>query len=137
MEPMINALLALAPGDFTFATIKPDGFLHTEEILNMIRIKDFNIHYRTQNLTRAEVRALYYSHIDKPYYDRNEAHNLSGPVTVMVIEGEGVLDWWRNEAMPVIREKWASTDPNNRPANVVHGSDTPEAAFREAHYFFN
>jgi nucleoside-diphosphate kinase len=136
MGSFIDYLLGLKPGDFTFAMVKPDGCHHTHDILEMIRSAGFQVHAHPVLLTDTQVRALYYSHLRRPYYEKNAAHNMSGAVTVAVIEGPDALNWWRNTAMPDIRTKWGSNDPENRPANVVHGSDSPEAAFREAHYFF-
>lgn len=137
MEPLIHALLALAPGDFTFALIKPDGIPFKDDIFRMIWAAGYKVMPSSEMpLTPTDIRALYYSHINKPYYDRNASHNMSGPVIPMIIEGPNAVDWWRNEAMPEIRAKWGANDPNNRPANVVHGSDSPEAAFREAHWFY-
>lgn len=137
MEPMIHALLRLVPGDFTFGMIKPDGYPFKEDILRMIWAAGYKVMPSIeQTLTDMDIRALYYSHIGKSFYDANAAHNMSGPVTFLLIEGPGAVEWWRNIAMPEIRSKWGANDPNNRPANVVHGSDSPESAFREAQWFY-
>lgn len=136
MEPLIHALLALAPGDFTFGMIKPDGLPFKEDIFRLIWAAGYKVTPSHEvALTEKDIRALYYSHIGKPYYDRNASHNMSGPVILMIIEGPNAVEWWRTIAMPEIRGKWGANDPLNRPANVVHGSDSPEAAFREAQWF--
>jgi nucleoside-diphosphate kinase len=137
MEPLIHHLMNLIPGWFTFAMIKPDGYPYKDEIMQMIWKRGLHLTLSERVLTEIDIRALYYSHIGRAYYDRNGAHNMSGPVLVLAIEGENALSIWRDELLPAIRAKWASTDPEKRHCNVVHGADSPEAAFREAQYFFS
>jgi nucleoside-diphosphate kinase len=67
---------------------------------------------------------------------------ISGPVVVMVLEGENVIAKYRDlmgatnykeAAEGTIRKDFA-TDIEK---NVVHGSDAPETAAFEIGYFFN
>ena len=66
----------------------------------------------------------------------------SGPVIVMVLEGENVIEKYRElmgatdyrEAAPGTIRKDFATDIEK---NVVHGSDAPETAAFEIGYFFN
>jgi nucleoside-diphosphate kinase len=66
----------------------------------------------------------------------------SGPVVVMILEGENAISRWRDmmgatnykdAAEGTIRRDFA-TDIEK---NVVHGSDAPETAAFETGYFFN
>ena len=66
----------------------------------------------------------------------------SGPVVVMVLDGEGVIQKNRNlmgatnykDAAPgTIRADYATEIEKN----IVHGSDAPETAAVEIAYFFN
>jgi len=65
-----------------------------------------------------------------------------GPVFVMVLEGENIINHWR--------ELMGPTNPHDAPMesvrgkygtdigrNAVHGSDAPETAVQEIAYFFN
>ena len=67
---------------------------------------------------------------------------ISGPVVVQVLEGEN--------AIAKYREVMGATNPENADegtirktfaesieANSVHGSDAPETATQEIHYFFS
>jgi nucleoside diphosphate kinase len=124
------------PGDFTFALIKPgvpDDVV--SEILRMIR--DGGLMYHScapSTLSSGEARQLYYEHIGKHFYDRNNAYITSGPSIKMLLVGPGAQPLWRNFIMPAIRDKWEEKGP--RPErlhlNLVHGSDSPVAALREA-----
>ena len=66
----------------------------------------------------------------------------SGPVVVMILEGENAISRWRDmmgatnykdAAEGTIRREFA-TDIEK---NIVHGSDAPETAAFETRYFFN
>lgn len=85
----------------------------------------------------------HYAHIaDKPFFPEIESFMSSEPVVVMILEGEGVI--------PRVRELLGPTDSTQAPPdtirgqygetvmiNVVHASDSPEAAEAEIERFFN
>jgi nucleoside-diphosphate kinase len=77
----------------------------------------------------------------RPFFRDLVAYMTSGPVVVMVLEGEN--------AIAANREIMGATDPANAAAgtirrsfaqsierNSVHGSDAPETARAEVAYFF-
>jgi len=81
-------------------------------------------------------------HKEKPFFDSLTDFMSSGPIVVMVLEGENVIQKNRElmgatnykEAKPgTIRADFA-TDIEK---NVVHGSDAPETAKTEIAYFFS
>jgi nucleoside-diphosphate kinase len=129
-------VLINSPGYTTFGVIKPDGVkLYLQEIINFIRDSNLKIcHMERKTFTPKEIRALYWAHIGRDYYDRNEAHIISGPSYLMALEGVQAVYRWKKELMPEIRQKYNGLE---NPFNLVHGSDSDENAFRELHYFFS
>jgi nucleoside-diphosphate kinase len=93
-------------------------------------------------LTKEEAKAFYAVHKDKPFYDSLTDFMSSGPIMVMVLEGENVILRNRTimgatnpkQAEPgTIRSKFG-TDVEK---NAVHGSDSPENAAKEIAFFFS
>lgn len=93
-------------------------------------------------LTKEEAMAFYAVHKDKPFYDSLTDFMSSGPIMVMVLEGEDVIS--RNRAI------MGATNPKQADAgtiraefgtdvekNAVHGSDSPETAVKEISFFFS
>ena len=96
---------------------------------------------RLERLSEAIAGGFYAVHRERPFYRDLVAYMTSGPVVVMVLEGEGAIA--RN------REIMGATDPakaaagtirkdfaQNIERNSVHGSDAPETARTEIAYFF-
>ncbi|NCN27696.1 nucleoside-diphosphate kinase [bacterium] len=93
-------------------------------------------------LDRAKTEAFYAEHKARPFFGELVEFMTSGPVVLMVLEGESAVS--RN------REIMGATNPAEAAAgtirkdfgdslgeNSVHGSDSPESAAREiAHFFF-
>ena len=85
----------------------------------------------------------HYAHIaDRPFFPEIEAFMASEPVVAMILQGEGVIE--------KVRELLGPTDSTQAPAgtirgdfgetvmiNVVHASDSPEAAEAEIKRFFS
>ena len=85
----------------------------------------------------------HYSHIaDKPFYPEVEGFMQSAPVIALALRGEN--------AIALVRELVGPTDSTQAPAgsirgdlgtdkmrNIVHASDSPEAAQAELKRFFN
>lgn len=85
----------------------------------------------------------HYAHIaDKPFFPEIESFMASEPVVAMILEGENVIDR--------VRELLGPTDSTKAPVgsirgdygetvmiNVVHASDSPEAAEAEIKRFFS
>ena len=96
---------------------------------------------RLERLSAAVAEGFYAVHRERPFFRDLVAFMTSGPVVVMVLEGEN--------AILANREIMGATDPakaaagtirklyaQNIERNSVHGSDAPETARTEIAYFF-
>jgi nucleoside-diphosphate kinase len=129
----------------TLSIIKPDGVARgimgdVIQRLESNKLKIIGMKMLKMNKTQAE--GFYTVHENRPFFDSLTYFMSSGPVVVMVLEGEnaiakyreimGATDY-REAAEGTIRRDFA-TDIEK---NVVHGSDSPETANFEIGYFFN
>ena len=138
----VNLFRDNRPGDFTFAMIKPDAMeAHLDvDICNMI-LGTESLHIlmdEVRPLSATDVRALYYEHVGKFFYERNEAFILSRSCRLLLLVGFDAQRIWREVLMPQIRDRWGrhNTCPEMKHLNLVHGSDNWNNAFREVQYFF-
>ena len=92
-------------------------------------------------LTKCDAKAFYAVHKDRPFYNDLVDFMTSGPVVVMVLEGDDAVAKNRDlmgttnpkEAKPgTIRADFAESID----ANAVHGSDSLENAKNEIAFFF-
>ena len=92
-------------------------------------------------LSVADAKAFYAVHKDRPFFGELVEFMVSGPVVVMVLEGENAVAKNRElmgatnpkEALPgTIRADFAESID----ANAVHGSDSLENAAIEIAFFF-
>tara|TARA_B100000700_G_scaffold170248_1_gene188003 strand:+ start:158 stop:565 length:408 start_codon:yes stop_codon:yes gene_type:complete len=128
----------------TLSIIKPDA---VERNLDE-KIKDFF----TQNnlkilkskkvkISKEEASEFYKVHQTKPFYDQLCSYLSSGPIVVMILEGENAIT--KN------RELMGATDPTKAlegtlrkmygisiDKNSVHGSDSLDNAKKEINFFF-
>ena len=87
-------------------------------------------------------REHYAEHVDKPFYPLLEEFITAGPVIALVAEGP--------EAISVVRNMMGPTNGRDAPPgtirgdfglsrqmNLMHGSDSPEAAAREIEVYFD
>ena len=129
----------------TLSIIKPDAVERnlTEEIKekflqNKLIIKN----QKKIQITREEAAEFYKVHQTKPFYDRLCNYLSSGPIVVMILEGEN--------AITVNRKIMGATDPKQADdgtirkefgisidKNSVHGSDSQDNAKKEIDFFFN
>jgi len=128
----------------TLSIIKPDAVernlvdeIKKIFIKNNLTVKeDKKIH-----LTKEEAAEFYKVHQSKPFYDDLCSYLSSGPILVMILEGEN--------AVLLNRKLMGSTDPKNAEEqtirklygisidkNSVHGSDSPDNAKQEINFFF-
>jgi nucleoside-diphosphate kinase len=128
----------------TLSIIKPDAIerslienIKSIFIKNNLTIKeDKKIH-----ITKEEAAEFYKVHQSKPFYEDLCSYLSSGPIVVMVLEG--------NNAVLLNRELMGATDPKNAKENTirklygisidknsVHGSDSIENAKKEINFFF-
>lgn len=128
----------------TYIMLKPDAVRRglIGEIVMKIERKGYRIiQAQLMNLSKPVIAEHYAHLIDQPFYPRLESYMLSGPVFGMVLEGEQVIAGMRAmmgptnifEASPgTIRGDYA-TDVTY---NLIHGSDSSEAAEAEIRRFF-
>ncbi len=129
----------------TLSIIKPDGVSHNiiGEVIRRLEENSIKIiAMKMLHLTKAQTEGFYAVHKERPFFGSLTEFMTSGPVVVMVLEGENVIQKYRElmgatnykeAAEGTIRKDFA-TDIEK---NVVHGSDSPETAAFEIAYFFN
>ena len=129
----------------TLSIIKPDGVKKNiiGEVIKRFQDNDINIAaIKMIKLSKKEAQGFYAVHKERPFFSSLTDFMTSGPIVVMVLEGDNVIA--RNRKLMgatnfeeaeigTIRKDFA-TDIEK---NVVHGSDAPETAAFEISYFFN
>ena len=129
----------------TLSIIKPDGVARSliGEVITRFEVNNLKIAaMKMIYMTKAQAQGFYAVHKERPFFDSLTDFMSSGPVVVMVLEGENVIEKYRElmgatdykeAAEGTIRKDFA-TDIEK---NIVHGSDSPESADFEIGYFFN
>ena len=128
----------------TLSIIKPDAVeRNLIEDIKSIFIKNNLVIKENKKIhvTKEEAAEFYKVHQSKPFYDDLCAYLSSGPIVVMVLEGEN--------AVLLNRELMGATDPKNAKEdtirklygisidkNSVHGSDSVDNAKKEINFFF-
>ena len=128
----------------TLSIIKPDAVKRhlMGEIIR--RLEENNLKVVAAKmlfLSKKEAEGFYAVHRDKAFFESLTKYMSSGPILVMVLEGENAIA--RNrvimgatnpaEAVPgTIRKEFGTSIEQNS----VHGSDSPETAAFEISYFF-
>ncbi len=129
----------------TLSIIKPDGVsggLIGEVIRRFEKNNIKIVGMKLLKMTKTEAEGFYMVHKERPFFDSLTDFMSSGPVVVMVLEGEDVID--KNRRLMgatnpedadegTIRKDFATEIEKN----VVHGSDSSETASVEIAYFFN
>ncbi len=97
---------------------------------------------KLMQISRELAERHYAPHKEKPFYPGLMEYITSGPVVVMVLQGDRCIDIARTlmgktfgyEAQPgTIRGDFGAS----RSYNLVHGSDAPESAASEISLYFN
>ncbi len=129
----------------TLSIIKPDGVRRRliGEVIKRFEQAEIRVAaMKLIHLTKDEAKAFYAVHKERPFYESLTDFMSSGPIVVMVLEGESVIQKNRDlmgatnfkDAAPgTIRHDFA-TDIEQ---NVVHGSDGPDTAKTEIAFFFS
>lgn len=129
----------------TLSIIKPDGVAKNVigEVIKRFETDGIKIAaMKMIHLTKVQAQGFYAVHKERPFFNSLTDFMTSGPIVVMVLEGDDVIA--RNRTLMgatnfeeadegTIRKDYA-TDIEK---NVVHGSDAPETAAFEIGYFFN
>jgi len=125
--------------------VKPDGVergLAGEVIKRFEQAKIRIVAMKMVRLSLDQARKFYAVHRERPFFDSLTRFMSSGPVVVMVLEGENVIHKNRElmgatnykDALPgTIRHDFA----RDIEKNIVHGSDGPDTAAAEIAFFFN
>ena len=128
----------------TLAIIKPDAVKKRVigRIIQRIGDEGFNIlGLKMLKLSLEEAKKFYAVHKEKPFYEGLTEFMSSGPIVVLLLEGEQAIKHWREvmgatnpaEARPgTLRREFGFSIERN----AVHGSDSPQTAEAEIKFFF-
>lgn len=129
----------------TLSIIKPDAV--SKNVIGEIIRRFETAHLKVvalqmRRLTQKEAEGLYDVHREKPFFGSLASFMCSGPIVALVLEGE--------QAISKNRSLMGATDPKQAEKgtiradfgggieeNVVHGSDSKEAAAFEIPFFFS
>ena len=129
----------------TLSIIKPDGVLLglIGEVIGRFEKNNIKIAaMKMIHMNKMQAQGFYAVHRERPFFESLTDFMSSGPVVVMVLEGEKVISKNRElmgatnykEAAPgTIRADFATEIEKN----IVHGSDSSQTAAFEIGYFFN
>jgi nucleoside-diphosphate kinase len=128
----------------TLILVKPDAFARnlTGEIIARFERKGLRLAALKQMTATRELAEQHYAeHAGKPFFGELVDFITSGPLVALVLEGD--------EAIRAARQVIGATNPLEASPgsirgdfavavgqNMVHGSDAPESAAREAALFF-
>ncbi len=129
----------------TLSIVKPDGVKKgvVGEVIRRFEKEGIRIAaMKMLHLTKTQAEGFYAVHRERPFFASLTDFMSSGPIVVMVLEGNDVIS--RNRTI------MGATDPakadkgtiradfaGSIEQNIVHGSDAPETAATEIHYFFS
>jgi len=129
----------------TLSIIKPDGVARglIGEVIKRLESNGLKIiTMKMLKLTKAQAERFYAVHKERPFFQSLTYFMTSGPVVVMVLEGENAIAKYRDimgatdyrEAAEGTLRRDFATDIEK---NIVHGSDSPDTAAFEIGFFFN
>ena len=128
----------------TLSIIKPDAVERNliEDIKGILLKNNLRVvDSKKIHISKEEASEFYKVHQSKPFYDDLCNYLASGPIFVMILEGEG--------AVALNRKLMGATDPKKAEEktirklygisidkNSIHGSDSVENAQKEINFFF-
>ena len=128
----------------TFSILKPDATRRNLTGKVNAKLEEAGLRIIAQKrikMTREQAEGFYAVHKERPFYHDLTSYMASGPVVVLVLEGENAIK--KN------RDLMGATDPKKADAgtiraahgasieeNAVHGSDATETAQFEIGFFF-
>lgn len=131
--------------DRTFVIVKPDGVerrLIGEIVARLERKQLSVVAAELRTIDRATAEQHYGEHAGKPFFNDLVTFITRSPALLLVIEGP-------SETFKVVRNLMGATNPKDSAPgtirgdlaiemgeNLIHGSDSPEAAAREIALFF-
>ncbi len=129
----------------TFSIIKPNAVKNNVVGAIITRFEKRGLRVaaaKFARLSKEKAEGFYIEHKERPFFGSLVNFMTSGPVLLMVLEGEN--------AVALNREIMGATDPakadagtirkdfaESIEANAVHGSDSLKSAEREVAYFFD
>ncbi|MBL6758782.1 MAG: nucleoside-diphosphate kinase [Pelagibacteraceae bacterium] len=129
----------------TLSIIKPDAVERNlvDEIKNIFIKNNLKVKESKKiHITKDEASEFYKVHQSKPFYNDLCAYLSSGPIVVMILEGDS--------AVMLNRKLMGATNPKDAEENTirklygisidknsVHGSDSIDNAKKEIEFFFN
>ena len=129
----------------TLSIIKPDAVERNlvEEIKDILKKNNLATKdIKKIHITKDEASEFYKVHQSKPFYNDLCTYLSSGPIVVMILEGENAVIKYR-ELMGATNPKDADEKTIRKlygisiDKNSVHGSDSIENAKKEIKFFFN
>ncbi len=128
----------------TLSIIKPDAVERNlvDEIKNIFKKNNLTIKESKKiQISKEEAADFYKVHQSKPFYEKLCSYLSSGPIVVMILQGEN--------AVIMNRELMGATNPKDAKENTirklygisidknsVHGSDSNSNAKKEIEFFF-
>lgn len=138
------ATCATLGAEQTLSIIKPDAVQahHIGDVISRFETNGLTIaELKMTKLTKDQAENFYAEHKGRPFYPNLVEYMTSGPVVVMVLDGDS--------AVTKNRTLMGATDPKKADKgtlradfgtsiehNAVHGSDSIESAKREITFFF-
>jgi len=128
----------------TLSIIKPDAVERNlaDDIKSIFLKNSLNVKQSKKiHISKEEAAEFYKVHQSKPFYDDLCAYLSSGPIVVMVLEGENAV-LKNRRLMGATNPKDADKDTIRNlygisiDKNSVHGSDSVENALKEINFFF-
>ena len=129
----------------TLSILKPDSVRQNKigQIINIFECNKLNIiDMKMLRLSKKQASQFYQIHAEKPFFNDLVNFMASGPIVVLILEGE--------DAVLKNRELMGNTNPklakpgtirykfaNSIDENAVHGSDSILTAKEEINFFFN
>ncbi len=134
----------------TLILVKPDGVAngHIGDVIDRLERKQYQITALkvVQKATDEQLRAHYADKVDKPYFPEIVDYMQSGPIVAIVATGTHIVAAFRQMAgktnpdeaeLGTIRGDYGRAWEDGAIRNVVHSSDSPEAAEREIKIWFS
>lgn len=129
----------------TLSIIKPNA-VEEKNVGNIIaRFEKEGLMVKSMKLTKLskeKAEGFYIEHKERPFFGSLVSFMISGPVVLMVLEGEKAVE--RNREIMGATNPAEAADNTLRKlyaksieANAVHGSDSSASAEREINYFFD
>ncbi len=128
----------------TLSIIKPDAVERKleDEIISIFKKNKLSVKENKKiHITKEEAAEFYKVHQSKPFYDSLCNYLSSGPIMVMILEGENAV-LQNRKIMGATNPKEADNDTIRKlygisiDKNSVHGSDSIANAKKEIDFFF-